>query len=239
MTRSCESGSAFFYIVLAIALFGMLTFALQQGSRTTAGNLTQDQARLEAREIIDYGNTIASAVQKLKLRGCLDTQIGFDNTEWRNWGGTVSMPAGHNPNTPGDECRVFSPTGGQLTARVISHNTSFTPTNNAHPTPGHSLVFPIEFEKFGTTEKDLVLIMHYIDQETCLEINKALNLSTSGNLIEDSWAGAPVFVGDYTGTARLGEESALIAGKPAGCIKWTGSGYGDSDVNFYQVLLAR
>ncbi|MEM6781224.1 MAG: hypothetical protein AAF569_05125, partial [Pseudomonadota bacterium] len=74
MKRS-ENGSAIFYILIAIVLLAALTYSFTQSTRTSGDNLTDQQASLIASEIIEYGNTITNAVQKLKLRGCADDEI--------------------------------------------------------------------------------------------------------------------------------------------------------------------
>ena len=101
-----QSGSAFLYIIIAIALLAALSVAVSRGNRGSTSTMSDQQAKLAAQEIIDYGNTVAAAVQKLRLRGCTDTQISFEN----------SAIAGHvNPNAPADEsCHILSPSGGNI-----------------------------------------------------------------------------------------------------------------------------
>ena len=94
-----ERGNALLYILIAVALIAALSYVVSRGQRGNTSTLTDQQARLAAQEIIDYGNDLANAVQKLRLRGCTDTQVSFENnivTEYTN------------PNAPADKsCHVF------------------------------------------------------------------------------------------------------------------------------------
>ena len=234
-----ESGSAFFIILFAIAMFAALSYAVMRSGGFSTSALTREQATMAAQEIIAYGETISKTVQTLKLRGCLETQLGFENTVWKQANGTLQHPVGHNPGMGGDACNVFSPTGGKASPIIVPADPIFKVTDPTHPETGHGIVFSVSVVGVGSTQNDLVLIFHYIHPSVCREINKLLNLTQSNVLIEDSWAGAPRYDGGFLGTAQIGEESSVLVGQTQGCIKWTGSGYGDSDVNYYKVLLTR
>jgi hypothetical protein len=234
-----QSGNVFFIILIAIFMFAALSFAVSEGSKSVSvQSLTDDQAKLIAQEIISYGDTLSRTVQALKLRGCSDTQMGFENTVWKNLGGVLAHPVGHNPNSR-SECQVFGSAGGKASTYTVPENKSFMPTNNSHPLPGHGIVFPIQIVNVGTANPELVLVLHYIDKNVCKAINRLLSISNNDIVPADDWSGSLPFVGSYASFGQIGEQDALLVGKRAGCIKWLGSGYGDNDLNYFQVLIAR
>ena len=119
-TRPSEKGGAFLYILLAISLFMALSYMMSQSNRSADSSLTAEQTKIAAQEIIDYGNAIAAAVQKLKLRGCADTEISLANAVYTLNNGTLIFPDGHNPNAPTNEsCDVFKSGGAALIAQLI------------------------------------------------------------------------------------------------------------------------
>lgn len=101
-----ERGNALIIILVAIALFAALSYALSKGQRAGVGQVNKEQQALTVSEILDYGQTMRRVIQELRISGCDDTEISFENT-------TVSGYA--NTNAPADEsCHVFRPNGGGL-----------------------------------------------------------------------------------------------------------------------------
>ena len=101
--RKTEQGNVFFYILIAVALFAALSYAVSRNNTGSTDIFTDEQAKLAAQEIIEYGNTVANAVQKLRLRGCSDTEISFEN----------DIIDGYENGT-NTSCQVFHVDGGDI-----------------------------------------------------------------------------------------------------------------------------
>jgi len=224
MNCSSQRGNVLFYILLAIALLAGLTFAVQQGSRSSATALTADQARIAASSIIDYANTVSASVSKLKLRGCTETQISFANSLT---GATYT-----NPSAPTDKsCHVFDVVGAQ-----INWTDAGTFSAGAVELTGGCNVASV-----GTTASELLLVVEDIDVQTCTFINEKLGVPMS--------SGAPItlpaactyapFVGAYPAAGTVTVTGTL--GRMAACVKGTGASddFFQNTYHFYQVLLAR
>ncbi len=80
--RQNESGSAIFYVLIAVALLGALVFAVTNSSRDSTRQLSEDKARLIASDLIEYSNTVANGVAQIRLRGVPDTSLCFDDPQW-------------------------------------------------------------------------------------------------------------------------------------------------------------
>ena len=224
-----ENGSAIIYILIAIAMIAALTFAVTQGSRTGEGSISKEQASLAATEILDYANTVANAVSKLRLRGCSDTEISFEN----------NIVAGY-PNGTNTLCQVFHADGG---------NINFINKFNASD---EDIFFNTELrlEGFGNAFDlaELVMYLRYISDEVCLEINRRSNISTEadGTPAIADFKNGPIdtkFTGiydDLTGQVidnTIGPTPGDWVGKDTGCYKTVG-GFRDGN-HFYKVLIAR
>lgn len=105
--RQSEKGNAIIWILIAVGLFAALNYAFTSSSRTSTSLLNDSEAKAYASQIIAYGNEVKSAVKRLQLRGCDDTEISFEN----------NVVAGYtNPNAPANKsCHVFDLAGGGLT----------------------------------------------------------------------------------------------------------------------------
>ena len=105
--RNIQSGNALFLILIAVALFAALSYAVTNSGRGGAG-IDKEQAEIEAAQAIQYAAQIRSTIQRLQLiNGCSDTEISFETTAWDD-----TIEAEYvNPSTR-EDCKVFSPDGG-------------------------------------------------------------------------------------------------------------------------------
>lgn len=223
-SRLAERGNVLYYILIAIVLLAGLTFAIQQGSRSSTSALTADQARIAADSIIDYANTVAGAVSKLKLRNCTETQLSFQNA---STGATYT-----NASAPSNKsCHVFDMAGAKL--------------NWVEPS-GFSagaveLTGGCNVASVGTAASELMLVVEDIDLQTCKFINEKLGVPMS--------TGAPVtlpaactyapFTGTYPTAGTVTVTGTL--GRTAACVKGIGASddFFQNTYHFYQVLLTR
>ncbi|NCO03876.1 MAG: hypothetical protein GW903_06765 [Alphaproteobacteria bacterium] len=227
--HNTQSGAVFYYILLAVVLIAALTYFVARDNRASVGLLSDDQARITANEIIEYGNMLASTVQKLKLRGCSDIEISIQR-DW-NGNGSIQDDAGdnYNPNAPSDKsCHIFDINGGNINFR------DFSPylyrISSTH-----------RIESLGCSDPndscpELLFGLRHMSEIVCHAINKKLGFSN--NMPFDS-SGAAGFVGhtEYPplGGTTIGDEDPNLEGKTSAC-------YLDNDDDeyiFYQVLLVR
>lgn len=241
-----QNGGVFFYILLAIILLAGLTYVVSQNNRGNTDFITDEQARVAATEIIEYGNTVANAVQKLRLRGCKDTEISFEN----------NVASGYtNPNSPSDKsCHVFDITGGNINYLPIQPSwlygsTSFDfygetvfavscvenigthPISDSCNTPSVALLYG-----------DLIFTIPWIKEKICKNINTTLFGSAA--IFEDLNAyihNTANFTGSYniatahvnfTSTDEESFEACITGSNTVGTVRIGRYGY-------YRVLIAR
>lgn len=170
-----DSGSALILILIAIVLFAGLTAALNQGSRTSTGMLSDQQARLYAMEIIAYGNSIKQAVQKLQIQGISESDLSFENDVFTHENGTLISPASTYPACATNSCKVFHPEGGAVQAR-------YPPAESTQPPKGSTWKSGVWADRvgiiddIGTDAPDIVMTANYLKREVCIQINNILNV---------------------------------------------------------------
>lgn len=208
-----QKGSALFIILIAVALFGALSYAVANMMRDGSGaDITKEKSGLYANEILDYGRAVREAVQSMRIsNGCSDTDISFQN---------IVVTTGYT-NGANTACQVFNANGGGLNwispAEKVNDGAEwvFTGTNIA--------------DGVGTTAPDLIMILPNITQAICDEINDISGITATGN---DATIDFTKFAGTYASTQTLD----FAAGKPFGCLNYVNSG---DNFFFYQVVLAR
>ena len=97
-SRNDERGNAIFFLFLAVALFGLISYAFLQGTRGNLGMIMSEAKEAKDTKIQDYNNSIKGTVTRLHARGCTDAMISYET------------PTGGNPNpdAPTDgSCHIF------------------------------------------------------------------------------------------------------------------------------------
>lgn len=231
-----QSGNIFFWIFIMIVLFGALSWAMSQGSRSGSNTISSENAKLAAAEILDVGKKMRDAVQQLRINGCSDTEISFEGEPSTGYNYV-------NPLSPGPQCRVFHPNGA-----------GFSTSKPSVGRVGWAMIGVHCYEGLGssnicdptTTELELNLID--IPDQVCIEINKIAGIGVAGaapplenytNWINQWGIGSP-FIGTYTGVNNVTWkiEGIGASGKTFGCYEDAlGSSAGENI--FYYILIAR
>lgn len=239
-----QEGSIFFYILIAVALFAALSYAVSRNNDGSTNVFTEEQAKIAAQEIIEYGNTVATAVQKLRLRGCSDTEISFEN----------DIVSGYtNASSPSDKsCHVFDVNGGNINWQAIPEE-RLESDHSAYNAYGQ-IYFgdKVQIESIGDTCStsdctDLIFQGPHLKKEICEMINftlgygslASINEAVHNYLYRDSAKFTGVYDFESAGdTSTIGDDF-FPSGKINGCIYRSGGGLVGNPYTFYQVLIAR
>ncbi len=223
-----ERGSSLFIILIAVALFAALSYALSRGG-DSAGALSQEKLRLLASDVIDYGEGLADATAKLRLRRIMDTEISFEN----------SIVAGYtNAACSTGTCKVFDFDGGGKDWE--------TPASDVNGAVDIGITGGLAIKDLGSNAADLVMVMPGLSSSLCARINVLLGLhdassspsviaAVSGNKFTGTYAAVPVTV---TSSQIDKQKSGCFQATAAAGSAFTGTPLANSYI-FYQVLLAR
>lgn len=229
-SRRSESGNVMFYILIAVALLAALSFAVSESGRGGVQSVNKEKARMLGDEIASYGNVLANAAAQLRLRGCKDTDLSFENP----------ITGNANAGAPGDKtCNIFDVAGGGVTYQEFS---TFT-------TPGSVKIMTGArgIEQVGADDQgDLWLRMQSNDPSAisaakaiCAHINNVMQVSTTDDTSTAPFE--PVYAADWADTDFIGAYPAAtpldlgeLNGKNSFC-----AGHGTNEVSFYRLILSR
>jgi len=244
--HNSQSGNVLFYILIAVALLAALSFAVTQSGRGSGKAISDERANLAASEMIEYSNTVASAVTQLRLRGCQDTQINFDNNVVSGYNNTLA---------PDDEsCNVFSLNGGGVQWRNLEAEWLDSAVSSSEDEYGVTLYTAktcidelgkgfVNCQDDTTEAAEMIMAMSYLKKEICININNRLNIGFKNDnpplVLSGAWAsGGRKFIGtNFNGGVRLTDSGTTFAGKSSGCFKV--DTYPVTGYHFYKVLMSR
>ena len=168
-----ESGNALIYVLIAIALFGALSFTLaRQTDSGEAGTLSNERAELFATQLISYA---AQARQ-------ITDQMVFTNTDIDDL--DFVLPGIAAFNTAPHIDKVYHPEGGGLMQAKIPED--IMTAGVAAPPSGWYLGRFNNVEWTASASQDVILIAYQISQEVCEKINEKINGSTAIPTMTDS-----------------------------------------------------
>jgi hypothetical protein len=157
-----QHGNVLFIILIAIALFAALSYAVTQSSRDAGSKSTFNTASVKVSQSISFITNVRNAIVKLRiLNGCDYTEISFEGT---------SDPSDsywyYNPNSPLDNsCHVFHPNGGGMTYVLPAKGTKADGGTSAWEFGSRSNV-P------GFSQPQITAFIPNVSEDFCKEINK-------------------------------------------------------------------
>jgi len=226
-----ESGSVIVIIFVMIAILAALSFVLNQGTRSGANSLNQQQADLAATEILNYTNAVKNAVRNIRIARCDETEISFENH--------LSPGSYTNPNAPADNsCHVFHPNGGGISYQQPIAQI-FDSAFSADGVYGHYYFSSrTTVTNMGDSGDELLMIMSFANEQVCQQINSRIFSDTT--IISDpaDFDKTGNVIGSFDTTASSVIDlsaSAIQNGAPMACFEsTTHNGY-----HIYTVLIAR
>ncbi len=251
--RKQQQGNVLFLILIAVALFAALSYAVTFSSRSGADS-NKEALNVALSEVFNHFTQVRVAIQRVTFSGaCTDKTIRF----WH-----VSRERATNDNFYGDgsdtQCQIFHPDGGGVPyqTRPERLDTSTSPEYG---------IISNRIEEIGTTNNDVdsdgqgtaadLLIIANIPRAACVEANRQLGVENpNGNPPQYTISTTSTFralsnqsstfpsssTGGYTGGGgvTLGSGPSVVPelrGKSAGCFHHAIDDY----YTLYSVLIER
>ena len=251
MRRNSENGNILILILVAVILFGALSYTVASMLRSGNAELIgEQQASILADDILNYARQVRQAVQAIRIsNGCEDEDISFENS-------TVSGYE-HTP-VADDACKVFHTDGGGLS--YLEPNADFLdPSFSAEPRYGEWYI-PTTGCVIGVgtgqsaangdcsnaaSEVELTLFLPYIKRVICDSINEKVGgaVTPGGDPEQErnsTFGGAhPPFIGTFDFASGI--DQLQFVGLTSGCYEGFSntSRPPEDSYTFYLVLRVR
>lgn len=201
---SCRKGNVLFFILIAVALFAALSYAVSNSFRGGTGTITTEQARVSAGELLRSMGDIRQGYQYLWVQqGCSLDDIDFTNPATTPFDCDMFHPQGAGVAYP-NNLATYQTTGG-------SGLYTFYYVGNA-PSSGYGV------DGLGTSADDHMVVLEDVTVEICQAVNKMLDYD---NFLDDK------VDTDAGNTAIMGDINDEFDGQIAGCRRLGASGQYD------------
>lgn len=213
-----ESGNALWFIMLAIAMLAALTITITRSSDSVEQSGDFERHRIQASNIMRYSKGLAQTIDTMRMRGASENDISFHSDDWGHTDYQHSPPQDN-------QHRIFHVEGAGMSLPDINGASNWLIF-------GNRAVQDVE-----TAANDLV-IQAEVSKNVCMQINMMMDITNPGGAPPPDGLDAPdPYTGSFSATGGtdviIGDDSAELAGNPAGCREDSGSYY------FYHVLIER
>lgn len=212
-----------FIILIAIALFGALGFAVTRSGSGTA-TMSREQADLAATRILDYATAVQNGVENIMITNHVPVyKVAFNNNTNKKYDG--SSPNGTIPSSPANpNLYLFLRQGGGVKEVLFEDATnggSCGGCNTNSVKAGHPYFRWVN--NMGTGTADMAMLILYLTDDVCRAINRKLGI-TGIPAASQTWDVA-VTSAPSTLSLPTGAGAAQITGRRAYCYNSTYSGY--------------
>ncbi|WP_435640578.1 hypothetical protein [Micavibrio aeruginosavorus] len=216
-----ESGNVIFFILLGIALVGLVTAALRSGGSESA-NIDAEQMVIKVSQVQQYASALARATEVAYQNVREESAISFahpdSHSDYGTYGTTPSAEIFHVQGGGADY--LEPPAGVNDTSAWEFYGTTAAPD-------------------VGTDAADLIAVLPNVTPEFCTAMNTSLgqlgDTDDTGTCVYDS--SGVRFSGIFSSAPNTMDGSSFtFTPAPQGCVTCTGAG---NTQHFYKVILAR
>ena len=220
--KKTERGNVLFLILIAVALFAALSYAVTQSSRSGGSDASSETAAVNSASLTQYPTGIRTAMLRMSIAGVPVDTMEFNEPEDF---GDCTQPSG---GPVGGAC-VFHPNGGGAVHQYAPQNAGVT----GGPLPWYyNDNFAIT--DVGTSATEMIAFLPDVTEGLCRELNRRYSIDgipAYGALpasIEETIAqgtGQTYYVASGTGTATTvawPTGTHLLVGQPYGCFDSSG-----------------
>ena len=164
MQNKNSAGNVVIIILVAVALFGALTFTLSKSMNGgSSDELTQAQVELHASKLITYASEAEAVIAQMEFNGASYDDLNF------------VLPSNAAFETGSDIYKVFHTDGGGLNLKPVQT----PPFSTSAAITDIMIRNDFGFEWTPTTAPDIVFVARGLEQSVCEEINRQILADTT------------------------------------------------------------
>ena len=228
--RTSEKGNVLFLILIAVALFAALSYAVTQSTRSGGGDASRETNLVNAAGITQYPASIKTAITRMIVSNSTDPDDMLFNDP-STFTAALTTPLLQSQ-------AVFYPTGGGATYVDAPSSVMDDGLPGVWIFNGENRVTNIGTTEaaLATTDADIIAFLPGIKQAVCDSIHTRLGLAlTYPNLTGVDFAASMTVAAPNIGAGGTTITSAVLDGQPQGCFIDNAT----SDYVYYHVVVER
>ena len=171
-----QTGNALFLILMAVALFAALSYAVTQSGRDSGG-ISKEKVMLKAAEIAEYCALLESVTMRMILTGTDEGDLEYCSS---GAGAIICEIDSDDVCTSGSDCAFSTDGGGAPSKNIVSE----AGESGGNATAYYGAAFVVGVGDTDTGTGDSVCFFNDVSEDVCEELNS--NLGISGAIPEDS-----------------------------------------------------
>ncbi len=209
-----QAGNALFLILIAVALFAALSYAVTQSGRG-GGSIDREQLSLEASQLLQYTSSVERAIERIRITGGHGKlEVDFVN------------PGTDNTLCSEDTCEVFN--DAFYGVEYIPPREAWLIPDNSDPRWGGYRAISTDLDGIGADDElDVLLIINFMNEEMCREVNRLMGVTPANTAPPVAQLGINTFgwfQGGSGGGNELRDAGNVLDGHYIGCYEASGGG---------------
>lgn len=198
-----QNGNVLFLILIAVALFAALSYAVTNSNRTSSDSMSYERAKSCVAEIDSLFSSIQTGIARIKAKGYQDYEIDISTDVYKSKSGTILNTA--NATCTSNDCRLYADKGGTVPPMLLSADCLDLTDNYfaGSAAAGHVIFQALKIPDVGTpTENSLFARIIRINDAVCRAWNyrEGLTSIASGPVPNPEWFGGTASSQSYNGT---------------------------------------
>lgn len=173
-----QRGTALFLILIAVALFAALSYAMTSSTRGSGRGVEWEKARLTAQRFISFGDGVRRAVMRMRIAGAEISDLNFDPAATGKYAVFSEEGGG----------ALFSPPPPEADAQNDAYVWNFYKPSEGWSSPG-----------VGTSAPELFIWIVGLDENVCKAINSIMQHppeiidDTNGDQVMEAYPGEQAY----------------------------------------------
>lgn len=173
-----QNGNILFLILLAVALFAALAYAVTSSMRGGGRDAGNENMQAGASDMLNHFAQLDTALTRMQMTGDIKPEnISFRTTR-KNYDGSMQT-AYHNTNCTTLSCQVFDANGGGASDRNFAKYSQPDIPGSPVVAQGYWDIMMLQWPQAGTDLNDVVIRYVYMKPEFCRAINSVNNITAT------------------------------------------------------------
>lgn len=224
-SKDSHNGNVLFLILIAVALFAALSYAVTISTRSSGGNASKESASVSAGRILGFETSMRTAITRLTTGNAVSIyDLKFNNDVYKKKDGSLIFTTMGTPTDP--KLYVFHPEGGGVSPQVFTNIAVQCAACSAGTgLSGHVAMHWVNMPEIGTSTSDVAVRILGLTKQVCQALNESNGISfiPQFNSLPNSAfnSSTPPVLAYPTGAASTDDDA--IKGKPSFCYLESGA----------------